>query len=126
MCGAKASRPGLGEIDIWVCPIGHGVAVPVPGAESAALTSLLERAEAAAAGTRCCPRCEGEMAVVLVEGDPPVKADVCAMCEVLWFDGLEIAGLPAGQSGPEQLAETALAHPVIAALLRSDQMQPAL
>ena len=49
-----------------------------------------------------------------------VKADACALCEVLWLDGLEVAGLSHTPPDREDLVALALT------LLSSDQMQPAL
>jgi len=60
------------------------------------------------------------MAVVSVGQDPPTKADACALCEVLWLDGLELAGLARAPLEGEDLVARALS------VLTSDQMQPAL
>jgi hypothetical protein len=59
------------------------------------------------------------MAVVSV-GEDAVKGDACPLCEVLWLDGLEVAGLSQTPPDGEDLVALALT------VLRSDQMQPAL
>jgi Zn-finger nucleic acid-binding protein len=121
MCRADLVTTRLGDTQADVCSTGHGVALTPRGAPSVepALAGVWARAEAAAAGIRRCPRCDGEMAVVSV-GEDAVKADACALCEVLWLDGLEVAGLSPTPPDREDLVALALT------LLSSDQMQPAL
>jgi Zn-finger nucleic acid-binding protein len=106
--------------EAWVCPVGHGLALTPSSAPAAeeALTGVWARAEAAAPGIRHCPRCDGDMAVVSLGA---VKADACALCEVLWLDRLELTGLPEGQPDGEELLARARQL-----LTSSDQMQPAL
>jgi hypothetical protein len=119
MCRTGLSHTHHDAVDAWVCPTGHGLTI-IPteahGAEDA-LSRVWQQAESAAPGIRRCPSCEGEMAVVSLEGDAPVKADVCPLCEVLWFDSLEIEGLPADQPDTEALVRRALERPAIKLLL---------
>ena len=103
-CGSALTRSQQDDLDAWVCPTGHGLAVSLSDADAVAqpdeLARLWERGRSAAAGIRCCPLCEAAMAVVSLDvddDDPPtraVKLDLCEPCQVLWFDGTELAGLP--------------------------------
>jgi Zn-finger nucleic acid-binding protein len=120
MCRADLIRTPYGDVEAWVCPTGHGLALAPSEAHGAedALEEVWERAEAAALGIRHCPRCEGEMAVVSLDDPEPVKADVCPTCQVLWFDSLEFAGLPVDQPDPQALVTVAVDRAAIAELLQ--------
>jgi Zn-finger nucleic acid-binding protein len=123
LCGAALSRTHRGELDAWVCPTGHGLAITLSEAHGVAqedeLALLWQRGRSAAPGIRGCPMCEQAMAVVSLDvdqdeapegaaGDGPatgtVKLDLCTTDQVLWFDGSELAGLPADQPDPEPSA----------------------
>ena len=128
LCGSPLTRTHTGDLDAWVCPTGHGLAVTLSEAYVVAqedeLAVLWERGKSAAAGIRRCPMCENAMTVVSLgvdddeqpegaAGDGPatatVKVDLCAPCQVLWFDGNELAGLPTDQPDAAPSAEE-LAH----------------
>ena len=128
LCGSALTRTHQGDLDAWVCPTGHGLAVTLSEAYVVAqedeLALLWQRGKTAAAGIRHCPMCESAMAVVSLgvdqdevpEGQPgdgpdtdTVKVDLCPSCQVLWFDSNELAGLPADQPDA-QPSQDELAH----------------
>ena len=128
LCGSPLTRTHTGDLDAWVCPTGHGLAVTLSEAYVVAqgdeLAVLWERGRSAAAGIRRCPMCETAMTVVSLgvdddeqpEGEPgdgpatsTVKVDLCAPCQVLWFDGNELAGLPSDRPDAAPSADE-LAH----------------
>ena len=129
LCGSPLTRTHTGDLDAWVCPTGHGLAMTLSEAYVVAqedeLAVLWERGKSAAAGIRRCPMCETAMTVVSLgvddddeqpEGAPgdgqatsTVKVDLCAPCQVLWFDGNELAGLPTDQPEAAPVADE-LAH----------------
>ena len=68
LCGSPLTRTHTGDLDAWVCPTGHGLAMTLSEAYVVAqedeLAVLWERGKSAAAGIRRCPMCETAMTVV--------------------------------------------------------------
>ena len=71
LCGTPLTRTHQGDLDAWVCPTGHGLAVTLSEAYGVAqedeLAQLWERGKRAAAGVRHCPMCETAMPVVSLD-----------------------------------------------------------
>ena len=103
-----------GDLDLWACPASHGAAVTLTETygqlQEDEIHDLWALTRAAPAGPRPCPMCERPMAVLDVPydadeieqgapGDAPddgsVLLDVCADCQVIWFDAGEYEAFPA-------------------------------
>jgi Zn-finger nucleic acid-binding protein len=120
-CQAALQFTHSGELDTWVCPQGHGVALTLSEAYELAqddeLKELWTRARAAtgAPGGRPSPISGKPMVAVSLaydpdetEGTPPsgsVDVDVDVAEEVIWFDAGELEKLPADLPNPEPSAE---------------------
>jgi len=120
-----------GELDLWACPGSHGAAVTLSETygrlQDDEIHDLWRLARAAASGPRACPMCEDPMVGIdvpydadEVEEDAPGDAaddgsallDVCADCQVIWFDAGELERFPAdlADAAPTEEDERRLAQ----------------
>ena len=117
-CRATLVLTAEGELNTWVCPHGHGLAMTLSEAhvrlQQDEIAELWQAARTArpAAAARACPMCAQPMAAVEVAydadeipegivGDGPTLGsewvDVCESCQVVWFDAAELDALPLDQ-----------------------------
>lgn len=129
-CRAALVKTAEGELDTWVCPSGHGLAMTLSEAhgrlqdDEVAELWKLTRTIAVSAAARPCPMCEGPMDAVELpyDGDESREGDfgdganlgsewldVCESCQVIWFDAGELDALPADRPNAEP-TDTELAH----------------
>jgi len=73
-CGGIWFDPG--EIEEF---LGAGYPLPVP--------------KGAKGGTLACPRCDGNLAPIVLDVAEPLELDICNKCSGLWFDRGEVAKL---------------------------------
>jgi Zn-finger nucleic acid-binding protein len=111
-----------GELNTWVCPAGHGLALTLSEAhvrlQEDEIAQLWQAARSArpAAAARPCPMCAQPMAAIEVTvdadevgeqdtGDGPDLGsewiDACESCQVLWFDAGELDGMPVDRADAE-------------------------
>lgn len=124
--GEALELANRGALDLWVCPASHGVAVTLSETygqlqdDEIHLLWRLARAAAPGAAARSCPMCTRAMVAVDVGYDDDeigegeigddadageVLLDVCAECQVVWFDAGEMEQFPADveNAGPSDV-----------------------
>ena len=115
-CRVRLNRATIGEGVFFRCPQCDGRAVSmallrrIGSKESLRQLWQEARAEGAKPGAACpdCGRSMVEVALPIRSSSPPLRLDVCTLCEFVWFDPREFEQYSACQTpGPRALPEKA-------------------
>jgi Zn-finger nucleic acid-binding protein len=118
-CHATLVLQSQGDLDLWACPNGHGLAFTLTEAygrvQDDEIRALWAASDGADVGATACPFCTRPMRVVTIgvdsdeafEGEPGdgpdearVTLDVCREDQVFWFDPGELESLPLDLPNP--------------------------